>query len=143
MRNVIVASISETFSVAFFVASLDRMEDPTLRTVSRSLLSDEVLHARFGFHYLAAWSEWLGARPDVRASISGYLRRAFAFAERELVLSDRSVREHGVDDDRLGLVPRDVAREMFYATMAEAVVPGLEHFGLDAKLAFDARTLDG
>jgi hypothetical protein len=140
LRNVLVTSLSETHSVAFFVASLDRMEDPGLRSVTRALLADEVLHGCFGFHYLQAWSEWLAEKPEVRASISRYLRHVFAVCERELVREPTDA-PRGADDDRLGLVSNELGREIFLTTMEQAVVPGLERFGLDASRAWRDRSL--
>jgi hypothetical protein len=140
LRNVLVTSLSESYSVAFFVASLDRMTCPTLRSVTRALLADEVLHGSFAFHYLQACSEWLAARPEVRASLTRYLRHAFAVCERELVREPTGA-PRGADDERLGLVPNALGREIFLSTMEHAVVPGLERFGLDASRAFRLRAL--
>lgn len=139
LRNVLVTSISEMYSVAFFVASLDRMTDPYLRSITRELLGDEVLHGRFGFLYLQGCEGWLEARPEVRASVSRYLRHVFAVCEREFVCAPRPTA--GASDDALGLVSSALAREVFLDTMAHAVVPGLEHFGLDATRAWRARSL--
>lgn len=141
LRNVIVTSISETYSAAFFVASLDRMTDPFLRGVTRSLLADETLHGQFGFHYLGGCADWLRVRADVRASLARYLRAVFAKCEQEFVRDRRD--EVFADDARLGLVPADVQREVFHATMTEAVVPGLEAFGIDAERAFAGRATLG
>ncbi len=140
LRNVLVTAISETYSCSFFVASLDRMTDPYLRSVTRELLADEVLHGRFGFHYLQAWSEWLEKRPEVRSSISRYLRVVFATCEREFV-REPTGRPRGFDDDALGLVTSDAAREIFTETMEKAVAPGLERFGLDGLRAWRTRSL--
>lgn len=140
LRNVLVTSVSEMYSAAFFVASLDRMTDPYLRAVTRELLADEVLHARFGFYYLQGCAGWLAARPDVRASVTRYLRHVFAVCEREFV-REPAARAAGADDDALGLVPGDVAREVFTDTMGSAVAPALEHFGLDATRSWRTRSL--
>jgi hypothetical protein len=139
LRNVLVTCMSEMYSVSFFVASLDRMKDPYLRAITRELLADEVLHGRFGFLYLQGCAEWLGARPDVRASVSRYLRHVFAVCEREFVREPRA--RAGADDDVLGLVSSDLAREVFLDTMEHAVAPGLERFGLDAHRAWRTRSL--
>ena len=73
LRNVLFATcISEMHSVAYFVTSLERMTDPFLRGVTRRLLSDEVLHGSFGFHYLETCRSWLDA--DASASVARYLR---------------------------------------------------------------------
>jgi hypothetical protein len=140
LRNVIVTAISETYSTAFFVASLDLLQDDYLRVITRTLLADEVLHGRFGFYYLQGWSDWLGSRPEVRASISKYLRHVFAVVEREFVRQPNG-RGRGADDDALGLVSSELGREIFEATMEQAVAPGLDRFGLDATRAWRTRSL--
>jgi len=142
LRNVLVTSLSEMHSVAFFVASLDRMKDPYLRATTRSLLADEVLHGRFGFYYLGAWADWLRERPDVRASVSRYLRHVFAVCERAFVREPNGA-PRGADDDALGIVPPELGRDVFLDCMEHAVAPGLEAFGLDATRAWHTRTLAG
>jgi hypothetical protein len=141
LRNVLVTCLSEMYSIAFFVASLDRMTDPYLRAVTRDLLGDEVLHGRFGFFYLEGCADWLASRADVRSSVSTYLRYVFAVCEREFVREPRA--RAGVDDDALGLVPSDLARDVFIDTMERAVAPGLERFGLDGARAWKTRSLEG
>ncbi len=70
LRNVIYTTcMSEMVACSRFVATLDRTTDPYMRDAMRRLLSDEILHGQFGFHYLAAWRPWLDEHPDVRASI--------------------------------------------------------------------------
>ena len=139
LRNVLVTSLSEMYSVAFFVASLERMTDPFLRSVTRELLADEVLHGRFGFYYLQGCGDWLARSECVRVSVSRYLRYVFAVCEREFVRPARP--RAGASDDALGLVSSELARDVFLDTMAHAVVPGLERFGLDAAWAWRERTL--
>jgi hypothetical protein len=139
LRNVLVTSLSETHSISYFIASLDRLEDPYLRAVTRDLLSDEILHGRFGFHYLQAWSDWLAERPAVRASISRYLGCAFAVCE-QAITREPSAYGHGPDDARLGLVPHEETSAIFRNTMESAIVPGLERFGLDAEHAWRTRS---
>ena len=140
LRNVLVTCLSEMYSIAFFVASLDRMSDSYLRAITRSLLADEILHGRFGFFYLEGCADWLAGQPEVRQSVSRYLRHVFAVCEREFVREpiERSI---GVDADALGLVPNELAGEVFRETMEKAVAPGLEVFGLDALRAWRTRAL--
>lgn len=140
LRNVLATCVSEMYSVAFFVASIDLIRDPYLRAVSRELLADEVLHGRFGFYYLEGCASWLGSRPEVRASVSAYLRYVFAVCEREFVRPPRA--RAGADDDALGLVSTALAREVFVDTMEHAVAPGLDRFGLEATRAWRARALE-
>jgi hypothetical protein len=142
LRNVIFATcLCEMFSVAYFIAALDRMKDPYLRDVTRQLLSDEVLHGSYGFAYLEAWAPFLESRPAVRASISSYLRFAFAVVEREFCRDEHRHLDLSPDDIALGVVEPGLSTEVFRATMAEAVVPGLERFGLAAEVAWSRRTL--
>jgi hypothetical protein len=140
LRNVIFATcLCEMFSVAYFIAALDRMKDPFLRDVTRQLLSDEVLHGSYGFAYLEAWAPFLETRPEVRASISSYLRFAFAVVESEFCRGEHRHVDLSADEIALGVVEPGLAAEVFRATMAEAVVPGLERFGLAAEAAWSRR----
>ncbi|APR86425.1 Hypothetical protein A7982_11774 [Minicystis rosea] len=142
LRNVIFTTcLSEMNSVTYFVAALERMKDPFLRDVTRRLLADEVLHGRFGFAYLEAWASWLEARPEVRASVGRYLRFAFAVVEREFAAGEMARFTPLPDDDALGVIPPGLAAETFRHTMSEAVVPGLERFGIPAEDAWRRRSL--
>lgn len=145
LRNVIFTTcVSEMNSVSYFVAVLEHLEDPFLRDVTRRLLADEVLHGRFGFTYLEAWDAWLDAHPGVRLSIGKYLRYAFAFVEAEYARDEcREVGRLTHDDIALGVVEPGFAAETFRRTMIEAVVPGLERFGIPAEDAWRRRTLGG
>ena len=140
VRNVLFATcLSEMNSVAYFVSSLDRLTDPFLRGVSRRLLADEVLHGSFGFHFLEACRPWLDEDAAMRASIGSYLRYGFAVAEGALTRGWNAVVTVGEDDAALGVVhPRELP-EIFGKTMAEAVVPGLERFGIPAEEAWTKR----
>ena len=142
LRNVVFCTcLSEMNSVAYFIAALDRMKDPYLRDRTRQLLSDEVLHGSFGFAYLEAWAPFLEEHPEARAGISTYLRFAFAVVEREFARGEHGHRQLGADDHALGVIDVGLAGEAFRGTMVEAVVPGLERFGIDAAGAWRRRTL--
>jgi hypothetical protein len=141
LRNVLVTALSEIHSVAWFVASLERMTDPYLRSVTRSLLADEILHGRFGFHYLAAEGDLLVERPEIRRSLATYLRYVFAVLEAAFVRDAQAEWRRGADGAALGIVDHDLGREVFLQSMESAVVPGLERFGIEAMRAFRSRTL--
>lgn len=128
-------------SVAYFVAVLETMTDHFLRDITRRLLADEVLHARFGFAYLDAWEPWLAPRPEVRASIGTYLRFGFAVVEREFTAGESKPFTRAPDDEALGVVAADFSAETFRRTMLEAVVPGLEVRGIPAEDAWKRRSL--
>ncbi len=142
LRNVLYGcALSEIVNTARFVDVLDTMSDPFLKDITRQLLSDEVLHGQFGFHYLEEWRAWLDAAPEVRASLARYLKHAFAVLERQL--SGVGGERKTITEDERALGVPDPARlpETFYATLEGAVVPGLERFGIDAGKAWRERSL--
>jgi hypothetical protein len=121
---------------------LDTMSDPFLRDVTRQLLSDEVLHGQFGFHYLEAWKDWLETHPEVIASLGRYLKHAFAVLERQLSGVGAPPKDLSADDRALGLPDPARLPETFYLTVTGAIVPGLERFGIEAGKAWAERSLD-
>lgn len=132
LRNVLyTTSLSEMVACARFVATLEHTTDPFVRDATRRLLADEVLHGQFGFHYLDWARPWLDAQPDRKASIERYLVHAFAVIEGELAPRGPFA-PLCADEKALGGNDPALAREVFYATMEGAVVPGLEQRGLDA-----------
>jgi hypothetical protein len=144
LRNVLYGCcLSEIVNTARFVDTIDTMSDPYLRDVTRQLLSDEVLHGQFGFHYLESWRGWLEAHPDVLVSLGLYLRHAFVVLERQLSGVGAPPRILSEDDRALGIPDPARLPETFYQTVAGAIVPGLERFGIEARKAWETRTLAG
>ena len=142
LRNVIYGCcLSEIVNTARFVDMIDTMSDPYLRDVTRQLLSDEVLHGQFGFHYLEASRDWLERHPEVRASLGRYLRHAFAVLERQLSGAGAPPRVLSADERALGLPDPARLPETFYQTVTGAIVPGLERFGIGAGEAWAGRSL--
>lgn len=140
LRNVVYGCcLSEIVNTARFVDALDTMSDPYLRDVTRQLLSDEVLHGQFGFHYLEAWRDWLDTHDDVRASLARYLRHAFAVLERQLSGAGAPPKALTTDERALGIPDPARLPETFYQTMVGAIVPGLERFGIQAGEAWKER----
>lgn len=140
LRNVIYTTcLSEMVAVARFVEALDAMEEPFLAECTRRLLSDEVLHGQFGFHYLEAWQPWLARRPEVCESVERYLRGALAVIEREL--AGTSPHPWTVTDEEraLGCPDPARAREVFHTTLEGAVLPSLERYGIRAQRAWRER----
>jgi hypothetical protein len=143
MRNVVYGCcLSEMVNCARFVDALDTMSDPLLLDVTRQLLSDETLHAQFGFHYLDAWSGWLEKHPDVKTTMSRYLRFAFAVLEKDLSGRDMPAVILSDDERALGLPDPKRLQEVFYMTVEGAIVPSLERYGFDARDAWDRRSLE-
>ncbi len=142
LRNVIYGCcLSETVNAARFVDALETVTEPLIREATRTLLSDEVMHAQFGFYYLEAWRPWLEARPEVRASLGRYLRHAFAVLEQALAGIPGPHPPLNPEERALGLPDLDRLRGVFYETLDHAVVPGLENFGIAAADAWRTRSL--
>jgi hypothetical protein len=139
LRNVLyTTTLSELVACARFSATLERTTEPYLRHALRRLLSDEVLHAQFGFHYLSIEKEWLAAHPDRVASIERYLIHAFAVIEEELAPKPPFPRMPAALA-ALGCEDPAEARDVFYATMEGATAPGIARFGIDAPRAWRER----
>jgi hypothetical protein len=140
LRNVIYGScLSEMINTSRFVDTMDTMTDPFLRDVTRVLLSDEIVHAQFGFLYLDTQKDWLEGHPEVRVSLARYLRHAFAILEQQM--SGTGVRPRTLTRDERALGLTDPARlpETFYETVTGAIIPGLERHGIDASTAWRDR----
>ncbi len=142
LRNVIYTTcMSEMVAIAMLVDELDQTEDRFVRDATRRLLADEVLHGQFGFHYLEAWRPWLEAHPEVRASLGRYLTHAFKVIEGALAGPVRAEVPLNEDELALGLHGHARGREIFYETMEQAIVPGLERFDIGAEKAWKERRL--
>ena len=138
LRNVLYTTcLSEMVAVARLGASHEQSSDPGIRSAIRSLLSDEVMHGQFGFHYLDA----MQPSAELRANLEKYLVHAFAVLEEELC--GRSAGQAPIDADAvdLGVVDPAAADEVFRVSVEEAIVPGLEARGLAAGRAWRKRRL--
>lgn len=140
IRNVIYTTcLSEMVAVARLVAEIEDTRDPFLRDAARRLLADEVLHGQFGFFYLEAWRPWLEAHRAAVRGLERYLRHAFAVLEEALAPTMKLPAPLTDDERALGLPDVARGREIFYATLEDAIVPGLERFGIAAGKAWTRR----
>ena len=139
IRYVLTAQRERFWPLRVIREALDAMEEPFLAECTRRLLSDEVLHGQFGFHYLEAWQPWLARRPEVCESVERYLRGALAVIEREL--AGTSPHPWTVTDEEraLGCPDPARAREVFHTTLEGAVLPSLERYGIRAQRAWRER----
>ena len=137
LRNILsVSCLSETVAVSLIDAERQRTGPPALEELLRSILADEVGHARFGWKLLDELAPRL--TPDLRERLGNYLVAAFRhLREHELAHlpprrppTERSV-AYGVCDGH-------EARELFFATVDEVIIPGLEAHGLPARRAWEA-----
>jgi hypothetical protein len=138
LRNVIAVScLSETVAVALIGAEREEMPDGQLRELLTRIWSDEVGHARFGWGLVTAAAPTLS--DAARARLGRYLEVAFAHLERHELhhLPEAAGAPDGGAE--LGLCSGHEARALFYATVDDVIIPGLENLGLPARAAWEAR----
>ncbi len=138
LRSVVsISCLSETVAVALITAERQEIAHPGLDATLRGILADEVQHARFGWTLLDEVAGEL--TPAERDRLSRYLTAAFAHLERhelahlsaQPALSEATV--------GMGVCDGQEARRLFYDTVADVIVPGLERHGLAAQRAWAER----
>lgn len=142
MRNALfVGCLAETVAVAFTTEEREGTREPLVRRVIDQICADESLHARFGWSFVR---EAMGALDDdAVARTERWLRVAFRYLEREelnevppcLTPPDELLAQ----GRGLGVCENDATRALFYDTVAQVIVPGLEAAGLDAGAAWRRR----
>jgi len=137
LRNVLsVSCLSETVAVALIDAERRGAGPPALARLLARILADEVGHARAGWRLLEELAPRL--RPALRARLDDYLVLAFAhLVEHELAhLPARPAPSSAAE--ALGVCDGHGARQLFFATIEQVIVPGLQAHGLDAVGAWRA-----
>jgi hypothetical protein len=138
VRNVLaVGCLSETVAVALIGAERLAMPEGELRELLSDILADEVGHARFGWRLVtneaARWDDAARARMD------SYLAVAFAHLE-EHELAHLAAGSHPPPEAAaLGLCDGGDARELFFATVEQVIIPRLAALGLGAAHAWSRR----
>ena len=138
LRNVLsVSCLSETIAVALIGAERLEMPDSPLRELLSEIWADEVGHARFGWRVAQELLPQLD--DDARSRLALYLRVALRHLELHELLHlplNSTPPSAGL---ALGLCNGADARALFYATVAEAILPPLEGLDLRAHEAWAAR----
>ena len=138
MRNVIsIACMSETVAVALIGAERLEMPEGPLRELLTRIWADEVGHARFGWTLLERTLPTLDEAE--RASLNAYLPYAFGHLEAHELSPLPAECEPPAEGREYGLCSGPAARELFFDTVREVIVPNLEQRGLAASLAWDER----
>lgn len=143
LRNLLfVGCLSETAAVATTQEEREQTRDPVVRRVIDQICADEVLHARVGWAWVRQVVPELEA--DELERTNRYLRTAFAYFEHEELEAtpdaplppDPAVLGDGL---ALGVCHNREARSLFYDTVREVILPGLEAAGLRAEQAWATR----
>lgn len=137
LRNLIsISCLSETVAVALIGAERMEMPDGELRTLLTRIYADECGHCNFGWRLL---SDLLPQEPGLADRLARYLPRAFAHQEQHQ-LRHLPVEAHfPAAGASLGLCDGEDARALFYATVEQVIIPGLEARGLAAAKAWADR----
>ncbi len=135
LRNMLsICCLSETVAVSLIGAERIEMPSGELRDLLTSIYADEVGHSRFGWRTLARVAKTLDRGTKER--LADYLEVAFAhLVEHELAHLPETSRppEEGVV---YGLCSGSDARALFFDTVEQVIVPGLEAHGIPARRAW-------
>ncbi len=135
LRNMLsICCLSETVAVALIGAERIEMPDGELRELLTGIYSDEVGHSRFGWRTLGRLSPTLDQGTKDR--LGDYLEVAFeSLVEHELAHLPESSQPppEGV---AYGLCSGSDARKLFFDTVTQIIVPGLEAHGIPAGRAW-------
>lgn len=138
LRNMLsICCLSETVAVSLIGAERLEMPSGELRDLLTRIYADEVGHSRFGWRMLGAIAPTLDRATKER--LADYLECAFAsLEEHELAHLPESSRPPA-DGVELGLCNGEDARRLFFDTIEDVIVPGLERHGIPARRAWESR----
>ena len=138
LRNLIsISCLSETIAVSLIGAERLEMPEGPLREILTTIYADEVGHARFGWRVLAELAPSLD--DAMRARLGEYLEVALAHLESHELAHLNPNAAPPPEGACLGLCNGRDARTLFYATVNEVILPGLEAHGLPARAAWERR----
>ncbi len=135
LRNMLaICCLSETVAVSLIGAERIEMPEGELRELLTRIYADEVGHSRFGWRTLARLAPSLDR--ETKERLGDYLEVAFDhLVEHELAHLPESSQPppEGV---ALGLCSGPDARRLFFDTVEQVIVPGLEVHGIPARRAW-------
>jgi len=135
LRNVLsIACLSETVAVSLIGAERLEMPDGELRELLTAIYADEVGHSRFGWRFVARVAPTLDAGTKNR--LGDYLEVAFEHLVRHELSHLPLASEPPPEGVVYGLCSGRNARELFFDTVREVIVPALEAHGIPAARAW-------
>jgi hypothetical protein len=138
LRNLVsICCLSETVAVSLIAAERHDMPEGPLRELLTRIWADECGHANFGWRLLPK----LLARADDEslAGLGEYLRLAFAELETHELAHLPATFAAPAGGEAYGLCDGHEAQQLFYATLEQVIIPGLEAHGLPARRAWATR----
>jgi len=140
LRNTLsISCLSETVAVALIQAERQEIAVPEISAILQRILADEIQHARFGWTLLEELAPGLDSA--TRARLGTYLQLAFAHLEAHELAHLSAGPAPSETATGYGLCDGREARALFYETVTEVIVPGLERQGLPARAAWQNRSL--
>lgn len=138
VRNLLsISCSSETVAVALIGAERLEMPDGELRDLLTTIWADEIGHARFGWRLVA---EIVPTLDDAaRGRLSAYLAVVLGHLEDHELAHLPAGPAPPAEGAALGLCSGKDARHLFYSTVDEVILPGLEAVGLEARRAWRLR----
>lgn len=118
--------ITETLNASLMKVALDRARVGAVRHALRSILKDEVQHARLGWAHLA----WARARGET-SFVAAALPRMLAGAVQEELFSPAERAVDGAELEAHGELPEAQRLAIFEACAEHVLVPGFEQHGID------------
>ena len=138
LRNVLsISCLSETVAVALIDAERLEAGPPAMRDVLRTILADEVGHARVGWQLLAELAPRV--TKDMRARLGDYLAVALGHLEEHELAHLPAEGAPSREAELYGVCDGPRARMLFYSTVHEVILPALERNGLPGRAAWERR----
>jgi len=137
VRNILsISCLSETVAVALIDAERRTAGPPELSTLLAEILADEVQHARTGWRLLADLAPTFDA--PLRERLADWLVVAFAHLQDHELAHLPPRPSPSAAAEALGVCDGHAARALFFATVEQIIVPGLQAHGLAAADAWRA-----
>ena len=138
LRNLIsISCLSETVAVALIGAERLEMPDGELKDLLTKIYADECGHANFGWRLVSNLLAQQSA--ELKARLGEYLIVAFAHLEQHELRHLPVESNPPPEGAKIGLCSGADARKLFYATVEQIIIPGLEKSGLLAQQAWNRR----
>ncbi len=136
LRNMLsVCCLSETVAVSLIGAERIEMPPGELRDLLTRIYADEVGHSRFGWRTLARVAPSLDRGTKER--LGDYLEVAFDHLVEHELAHLPLASEPPPDGVAYGLCSGADARALFFDTVEQVIVPGLERHGIPARRAWE------
>jgi hypothetical protein len=135
LRNMLsICCLSETVAVSLIGAERIEMPEGELRELLTGIYADEVGHSRFGWRTLGRLAPSLD--PAMKDRLGDYLEVAFDHLVEHELGHLPVASQPPAEGVALGLCSGSDARKLFFDTVEQVIVPGLEVHGIPAQRAW-------